>query len=378
MSVTPSTVLSLWESAGELLAVCEEALSETTAGTPERSYVTPSEPAFDCCPFLSVHVSALTVDTTAVGPGGVATGHRTTSGSIILATYVVNAVRCAPEIADGKSLPTLAAIEAAAQQVEEDGWALWNRVRSAIRCGEIFRLCSEVYFDGGASIPEQGGCVGWQFQVRAALPGIPRDCDEPEPPPTSPYTETDFTDQADGPLTDPWTFDLDLGYPGPIPEVADAVVTGSPGVEGHSVQNVGLLPAYIVGVRLASDWALADPTSAGVSLQLYMPGDSLNYYELRFSPDGVVSGFVVQAGEATEVISNLNTILPIPAGGAFGMMVEGEIMSVLVSRTGDLSSLAVELSNPPGTFTPLPGTVLPAFALHSDVSVDMVFTREPL
>lgn len=174
MTVVPSTVSSLWEQAGELLLVMEDALADTIGGTPDRSYVAPAEPAFDCCPFLTVHVPSISEASTT--DPGIVGGHRSTTGSIILVEYVVTAVRCAPEPGSGSTLPSLTAIEASAREVEEDGWALWNRLRSAIRCGEIFAECSEVYFDGGLSIPEQGGCVGWQFRVRAALPGIPREC----------------------------------------------------------------------------------------------------------------------------------------------------------------------------------------------------------
>jgi hypothetical protein len=171
MSVVPSTVASLNEMAGALLLVAEDALADTIGGTPTRSYVAPAEPAFDCCPFLTVHVPGLTEDTTGAGPGGVAVGHRSMRGSVILATYVTLAIRCAPEADNG--LPSIAAIEAVAREVQEDGWSLWNRLRQAIREGEIFGLCQEVYFDGGVSVVEQGGCVGWRFTIRAAIPGIP-------------------------------------------------------------------------------------------------------------------------------------------------------------------------------------------------------------
>jgi len=176
VSVVPSTVSSLFESAGELLLVAEDALAETTGGVPDRSFVAPAEPALDCCPQLTVHVPALSEATTGVGPGGVADGHRTMRGSIILATYVVLIVRCAPAW-NGQEPPTPVLIEEVAQQVQEDGWALWNRLRAAIRCGEIFGECAEVYFDGGSAFPEQGGCVGWTFTIRASLPGIPRECE---------------------------------------------------------------------------------------------------------------------------------------------------------------------------------------------------------
>jgi hypothetical protein len=174
MSVAPSTVASLFEQASALLNIAGDALEETVGGLPDRSYVAPAEPAFDCCPFLTVHVPALGEDTTAVGLGGVAGGRRATTGSVILATYVILAIRCAPQ-AEASGLPALSDIEAVAREVQQDGWALWNVLRQAIRDGEIFGMCSEVYFDGGVSVPEQGGCIGWRFTVRAAIPGIPPD-----------------------------------------------------------------------------------------------------------------------------------------------------------------------------------------------------------
>ena len=174
-SVAVSTVDSVFEQAAELLTVCEVALATTSAGTPARTYVAPAEPPFDCCPFLSVHVPAMTEAPTASPPGGLAGADRGRTGSVILVTYMVLVVRCAPEF-ELERMPTPAEIEEVAQQVQQDGWAIWNELRRAIRCDEIFGLCSEVYFDGGTSVIEQGLCVGWRFTIRAALPGIPGEC----------------------------------------------------------------------------------------------------------------------------------------------------------------------------------------------------------
>ena len=174
MSTTPSTVSSLWESAGEVLLIAEDAVATTVGGAIERSYVAPSEPSFDCCPMLSVYVQGLAEGGTLSGPGGLSTGHRTMVGSVILATYVIHVIRCAPT--GGNGLPSLAQMEASAREVQEDGWAVWNRIRSAIKCGEIFGECQEVFFDGETILPEQGGCVGWQFLLRASIDGIIREC----------------------------------------------------------------------------------------------------------------------------------------------------------------------------------------------------------
>ena len=173
MSVVPSTIDTLGEQAAALLNLSEAALALTDAGAPERSYVSPSDPAFDCCPFLAVWVAGLTEETTLAGPGGASTGHRTLAGSVILATYQVLAVRCAPSPGGNGSIPAITEIESVAWQVEQDGWSLWNTLRQGIRDGTIFGMCSEVHFDTGVPIAEQGGCVGWRFTIRAAISGIP-------------------------------------------------------------------------------------------------------------------------------------------------------------------------------------------------------------
>lgn len=173
MSVVPSTVSSLYELAGALLLVAEDALADTVGGTPDRSYVAPSPPAFDCCPFLSVYAPSLTEGPTLAGPGGLAPGQRTRVGNVPLASLVVAAVRCAPQMNGNGALPTVQSIEDSARQVQEDGWALWNALRHAVRAGTFKTLCSEVFFDGGTAIPEQGGCVGWLFTLRVGLNGIP-------------------------------------------------------------------------------------------------------------------------------------------------------------------------------------------------------------
>lgn len=273
MSVTPSTVDSLFESAGELLLVCEDALADTAGGTPERSYVAPADPAFDCCPFLSVYVPGLSEDTTAVGPGGVAGGHRSVSGSIILATYVVHAIRCAPEGANGL-IPSPVEIERVAQLVQQDGWALWNRLRSAIRCEEIFGNCREVYFDGGSFVPEQGGCVGWTFTIRASLPGIPRSCDDPAPVLTF---EDSFS--VDGALAAPYLdVSLEMGFdPGLVaPEVSGGLLMG---VEPESAAML------LEGVEADTVWVEIGPTMPNqILLMLLPPGDLTGGHVLTVFP----------------------------------------------------------------------------------------------
>jgi hypothetical protein len=166
-----TTVNGLYELAGLFLDVCEDALSTTVGGTPTRSYVAPARPAFDCCPFLSVHVANITEETTSPVAPPAATGRRTEFGRLNLVGLVATIVRCAPEV-DEQGLGIVSSIESVAQTVQQDAWALWCGLAHAIQCEEFSDLCSVVHVDRGVSIPEQGGCVGWEFQIRVQLEGI--------------------------------------------------------------------------------------------------------------------------------------------------------------------------------------------------------------
>lgn len=121
---------------------------------------------------LAVHVQALSEESTSPLAPAPASGTRASYGRLNLATLIVTIVRCAAEVHEDGSVDS-AAIEVVAAQVQEDGWAMWNTLYHAIQ-NEVFGdLCSDIHFDGGRPIEEQGGCVGWQFQIRAEIGGIP-------------------------------------------------------------------------------------------------------------------------------------------------------------------------------------------------------------
>lgn len=167
-----SDITSLTDLADLFLTTSEAALAATTAGVPATSYVSPAAPAFDCCPALIVYVSALSEEVTSPTAPAPVTGMRDRFGRIILATLIVNALRCAPRVQpDGSVLTT--DIAAVAVEVQEDGWALWNGITCAIKNGTFENLCSVVHINSAMAIAEQGGCVGWQFVVRAEIGGIP-------------------------------------------------------------------------------------------------------------------------------------------------------------------------------------------------------------
>jgi hypothetical protein len=171
-----SDITTLTDLTDLFLTTSEAALAATTAGVPATSYVSPAAPAFDCCPALIVYVAALSEEVTSPSAPAGATGMRDKYGRIILATLVANALRCAPKVQPDGTVLT-ADIEAVAVEVQEDGWALWNGITCAIKNGTFEDLCSIVHINSSQVIAEQGGCVGWQFVIRAEIGGIP--CAEP-------------------------------------------------------------------------------------------------------------------------------------------------------------------------------------------------------
>lgn len=142
-------------------------LNTTPAMAPDSQFLTPSRPAFDC-EFVAVQVSRLAEETTLPLSSVPITGNRNRFGNIILATFIIYVVRCAPQMY-GENAPTDAAKTASATTVQEDGWAIWNGWRE--EQGIVFDNCQGVHFDGGLPIQEEGGFVGWTFQLRAMIEG---------------------------------------------------------------------------------------------------------------------------------------------------------------------------------------------------------------
>jgi len=141
-------------------------LNTTSALAPASQFLTAARPAFDC-EFVAVQTSYLAEDATS--PLAVLeTKKRNKFGNIIIATFAIYVVRCAPQI-QGSNPPTDAAKTANTLMVLQDGWALWNGFRVAQ--DDIFDGCLGVYFEAGIPIQEQGGYVGWLFTIRASIEG---------------------------------------------------------------------------------------------------------------------------------------------------------------------------------------------------------------
>lgn len=163
---------------GDLQALCEELLQAsidaldtiptfdaTLEGAPERYFVSPGLPVLDCCPQLSVHAAGVTeADTT---PGGLGAGRRASAARLNHVALVVTIARCIP----GEPTPPADDLEAAAEQINADGWALWNHIWNLIRADLLFSLCGEVFWDGLRPLSPSGLCAGWTLNLRVRLDG---------------------------------------------------------------------------------------------------------------------------------------------------------------------------------------------------------------
>lgn len=173
MTITASTVTTLTEYAEQLLTAAENALATTDEGVPPLSYITLDDPAYDCCPALIVHITGLQEALTNPIVPAEATALRPKLGGVILVSYAITVLRCAASPGNNGALPSVSAMMEAAAQVQQDGWALWNGITHAFNDGEIFDRCQGFHRDALVPVREQGGCVGWQFNLRAMIPGIP-------------------------------------------------------------------------------------------------------------------------------------------------------------------------------------------------------------
>ena len=153
--------------AQEFLDACVEALDTIPmfapglGGAPERSFISPGLPAFDCCDQLTVHVAGVNSDP--IQP-------PKNKNRVNIVSLVATATRCLPT-GDNQNPPSADDLQDSAAQVNADGWALWNHIFNLIRADLLFTLCGEVLWDGLRSINPQGGCGGYTLNLRVELDG---------------------------------------------------------------------------------------------------------------------------------------------------------------------------------------------------------------
>lgn len=136
-------------------------------GAPERAFVSAGTPALDCCNQLTVNAAPIREAPTQPLEMGAGTRHQQQFRKNYVG-FNVTVTRCA----DISVIPPPTGVqEAVAQQTNADAWALWNILWNFARAGEIFSICSGVYFDNLAPLTPSGGCSGWVLTIRAELQG---------------------------------------------------------------------------------------------------------------------------------------------------------------------------------------------------------------
>lgn len=159
----------------DLLAAMVEALDTipayepTLVGAPDRAFVSPGTPVFDCCDQVAIHPPFISFGDTS--PAGLAAGKRHIFGAINHVTLLGTATRCIPSIDDLGRSPSTTALQEAARQLNADAWALHNHLYNLQSSGLLLSLCDEVFFDGISAVQPSGGCAGWTVTVRAYLDG---------------------------------------------------------------------------------------------------------------------------------------------------------------------------------------------------------------
>ena len=157
------------------LSACIDALDSipgsgaAPGGSPSRRFITHGRPVLDCCDQLTVDVDAVAESSTGNVFGASSKSFKT--GWTNLVTLVATDSRCIPVPDAHGNPPPVAEMEASANQLNADNWALWNHVHHLVAAGELFEQCGEVYFDGIRALQPQGGCAGWVMQVRVSLDG---------------------------------------------------------------------------------------------------------------------------------------------------------------------------------------------------------------
>lgn len=170
----------LYDTCLTLLQACYEALELTPAGAPDRTFVSPGVPAWDCCPQLTVHAGGPAQGDTAPLQPPLQPGHRVGDGMVVnLVAMTATIIRCAPTVETQGQVavfPSALELDAAAQIMLSDCWAIWNYLKTRKREDLLFPpKTREMFFDPAVSLGASGGCVGWEMQFRVQLGGYRTD-----------------------------------------------------------------------------------------------------------------------------------------------------------------------------------------------------------
>lgn len=166
-----STVTTPTTFASQLLSICSDALQFTEGGAIDRKFVSPGVPPFDC-EMLVVIPAALTRYTRQGGALDAGHAHRT--ASLFLIGFQILIVRdCIPVTLHESTpeAPSPEQYEAAAAEIDQDVWAVWNALAEAAASGIFQGRCAEFFIDGAIALQTQGTFGGWGINIRAAIDG---------------------------------------------------------------------------------------------------------------------------------------------------------------------------------------------------------------
>lgn len=148
-------------------------------GSPAKSFVSPGVPVWDCCEMLVVHVAGIAQQFTRPTSPPAAVGMRHKYGAWLWeAALVLTLGRCIPEgelVGKTYNPPTATELDAAAAQINADGWALANGIANALNEGELHEKCSGWKWDGVNAATPMGGCGGWTINFRVTVDGYGAD-----------------------------------------------------------------------------------------------------------------------------------------------------------------------------------------------------------
>lgn len=162
------------DAAHELLDACLLLLVDTDGGVPGRSYVSPGLPA-DECDQIVVWSDAIGDENTSPLSPAPQSGHRQTTGRVVLATLKIRIIRCVQTTdpqSQGRKPADVVGLESAASLGNQDAWVLWCGLMAMVRRELLFTKCREIHWDSCQAIPTEGNVAGWELTVRVALPGF--------------------------------------------------------------------------------------------------------------------------------------------------------------------------------------------------------------
>lgn len=154
----------LYSIATTILTSVESTFAAHTVDLPDRVYVNHGRPAFDC--------EQLTISLPMMFRGMAgqedASSLRTQPCTLVrAATYTLTIVRCVPTSSDDGSPPSVAALEASAEELYVDGWLLSESIREAWSSDAFDCACLDLAMGHLTAVDASGGYAGWtqDFEV---------------------------------------------------------------------------------------------------------------------------------------------------------------------------------------------------------------------